>query len=352
LHRKGAGKMDEKYYYLSSWAQTDTKRYFVPVNLNLFIVYDELEKTTIALGIEKEDFYQGNLYSKCILYKDKIVFVPLHAKHFLIVDLFTYEMEYVDVPKCNGSLPEYGLFSGGYIIGDCLYAIGYMYSGIVKINLISKEYHVSEINDPMTYSSYYDGTNNIFVTIKGGGNIQYSVEDGSVKKFVYCSHELVGTTGNKNAVMSIDNEDNTVIRYDIFSEQVEKVSMEGMMQYFQKTKYRFLEFIGEKIYLVPETNGPIIVMDEKRNIFHTIWLDKNQEEGFSAIAVFTEKGNLYVADNKKKKTYVLDCEREEVKVLAIPISRNTVMKSINQLENKTVKEGIVDLSDFINCLTE
>lgn len=337
--------------YVSAWIKSETKIYFIPINLNFLIIYDEQKNKTNTFVIEKENFYQNNLYSKCLKYKDKIIFIPAHAKHFLFFDINTHEMEYINIPKSKREHPEYGYFSGGIIKNDSLYAVGYMYPGIVKIDLISQAIMVIDINTQkikqLGYSFAVCNNRDIVLASKKGTMLEFCIDDSCVQITDYSKFCFNGITGYKEILWTIDNGKKCIIECDRKTKNTSIIYLQEYALYLESATYGFIEYVEGVLFLFPNKNAPIITYNISEKKFSLIWVNIFDKIGFSVIAVNVDKEKVYVADYDKKMTYQINSKDYSMYEYEIPMNKMKIINTLANMEKVPMREDFIKLEEFI-----
>ena len=70
-----------------------------------------------------------------VLYKNKLLYVPLQANAFYIYDLENDIIRTIDIPKIGATQEKREYFGGAYQNDKYVYAFGFNYPGIVKLNI-------------------------------------------------------------------------------------------------------------------------------------------------------------------------------------------------------------------------
>lgn len=350
--------MNSDCYYMSSWIREKSKLFFVPININLFIAYDLKTKETMAMIIEREEFLQDNLYAKCIKYKNKAIFIPLHAKHFLMVDLKSFEMNFFDIPKTNNYSPPYGRFSGGFIHGQCLYAVGYLYSGLIEFNLETKKMRIVEawanfVRDNLV--SYTFGINSkmeVAVALKSGEIVRYNIRADKVDSKKILGYQFEGITSCGSIFWMLDNDKKCLVKWNTESNQISEIQLNGQISFFERGIYRYIEYINEKVIMIPDNNNPLLIYNVNDHKISKLWIDEEKRIGFSALAVFVEDDFIYISDKTKKTVFIINSIGLSVSKFSIPIDTKLAMETIALIKNIAIKEDVVGLDDYIGYVIQ
>lgn len=348
--------MEEMSCCVLATAKYENKIGFVPINFNMFIMYDYMSGKTTVLPLDKENISQESLYSCCVECGQKAVFIPLHGKHFLVVDMDTCELDYIDVPICNGEKPENCLFSKGYRIGDFVYAIGYRYPGIVKINMVTEicesiELEDGLVADGLSYSSVSDDRDEIIMVTRDNAVIHYSVSSNKVKKITDFNNDIVWGEVDRTDLWLTNNIDEMLFRYTRKSGKVEGIKIKYLTERYNEGIYRYIVKHGDRLLILPEKNCPIIVYDIDGNFLRELWINREKETGFSVNGYFAMSGLLYIADNMKKATYIID-EELNVREMLFPLDKRLILDRWMELEDShtTIKEGLIKLDTFLSYI--
>lgn len=337
-----------------AFAKYKNKIGFVPINFNMFIMYDYISGENTVLLLEKESISKEILYSCCVQCGEYAVFIPLHGKHFLIVDMNTCELSYIDVPLCNGEKPDGCLFSNGYYIDDFVYAIGYRYPGIVKINIKTKVCENIEFGDNLgkgglSYSNVINDKHEIIMVTRDNVIIQYTVDDDKLKKITEFNGKIDWNKADRMDMWLTNNVDEMLFRYANRNEYVDGVKIKNLTQRYNKGTYRYCVKYGEKLLILPENNCSIIVYDIMGNFLCELWINREKKIGFSVMRYFVETGLLYIADNMKKATYIID-EELNVREMLFPLDKRLLLERWMELEcnHNIINEGLVKLDTFLS----
>ena len=346
--------MEEMSCCVLAAAKYENKIGFVPINFNMFIMYDYMSGKTTVLPLDKENNSQESLYSCCVECGQKAVFIPLHGKHFLVVDMDTCELNYIDVPICNGEKPENCLFSKGYRIGDFVYAIGYRYPGIVKINMVTETCESIELEDGLvadglSYSSVSDDRDEIIMVTRNNVIIHYSVSSNKVKKITDFNDGIVWSKVDRTDLWFTNNIDEMLFRYTKKNGAVEGTKIKCLTERYNKGIYRYVVKYGDKLFVLPEKNSPIIVYGIDGKFLSELWINRETKNGFSVNGYFAMSGLLYIADNMKKATYIID-EELNVREMFFPLNKRLLLNRWMELENNhnVIREGLVKLDSFLS----
>lgn len=337
-------------------AKYENKIGFVPINFSMFIMYDYKLGKTIVFPLEKENIGQKSLYSCCVQCGEKAVFIPLHGKHFLIVDMNTCELDYIDVPLCNGKKPDSCLFSKGYYIGDFVYAIGYQYPGIVKINIKTKicesiELEKNLVTDGLSYSNVINDRHEIIMVTRDNIIIRYSVDSNKVKKIRDFNSDIDWNKTDRTDMWLTNNVDGMLFRYISGNGEVDGIKIKYLTERYNEGTYRYAVKYRDKLLILPEKNCPIIVYDIRGDFLCELWINREKKTGFSVEGYFVENGLLYIADDGKKSTYIID-EELNVREMFFPLDRRLLLDKWMQLEDNhtTIKEGLIKVDIFLSYI--
>lgn len=346
--------MQSENYLVSSWIKNETTLYFVPVNLNIVVIYNKSTGIKKLLPIREENFTQNNLYSQCLRYENKIIFIPLHAKNLLFLDINNYEMEYVSISRSIQKDPGYGYFSGGIIKDENLYAIGYLFPGILKYNLVSREMQVIDINileiGNLAYSYALSGEDGISCATNMGNIVTFFFNNDEIEIKKCSEYSFSGITSNAERIWAFDNNKKCIIEYNSKNAEIFKIYLHDYIGCYEKALYRYIKYVNGFLFLLPSKNAPIIIYSIKENKFSLLWENESNNEGFSTIASSVYDKKLYLTDYYKKRTYEINSVNLRICDYKIPIDKEIIIDSIaNDREIYLIEDAIL-LKDYINYL--
>ena len=114
--------------------------WFSAANYNGLYRYNLKNKSTERVTIfPNEEMWQMALYHSMCLYHDSLVFIPHWAKRISIYNTKTEMISQIEMPDFVVQLCDEPNFLCGVVYRDMLYMIGYKYSGIIKVDLKTKE---------------------------------------------------------------------------------------------------------------------------------------------------------------------------------------------------------------------
>lgn len=358
---------DINHYLVNSWDEDESYIYFVPHNLNVLVKYSEkYHRTEWVVSIPDTDPERFALYSDIKKYKHKLFLVPMHDKKITIFDLDEEKFEQIPIPDSEHRKCDWGNFSKAYRYEQFLYLVGYLYPGILRLNMETNQ--CEQVLD--VYSFYPQCINDRSIALDSTKKDQsiyclLSNADIVVKYDMKCgksmSYHLQNECAESYHTISYDGHDFwlTGNGIEFYKWNEEKQSGKNFRHpehdmIPKDSLYRYSFCHKDKLYAASSKEAPIVVIDccDLKNS-KLIWKEGKHKKGFRADYFFSKEQKYTFIDLENQSNKILNLERNSFEDLAWKKEREQIIRALfSSEENIAIKEGGLSLTDFVTISTD
>lgn len=356
-------------YLISKFVVFNGFAYFVPLNFNALIKYDmQQNKTVWMLPLLQENFYALHLYSDIQIYKNRLILTPLHAKNFAVIDLKTQNITYIPIPNVKNREYVWGNFSKSYLFEHFLYATGYLFPGIVKLDLDTLK---CEVRD-----EWYRNIKNIMIPKEIKNRIVYDTcrKENSVYILINCSDILIkydmenekykeyylGNNADENyRTISYDGkyfwltrDGMNFLKWNEGSEVKEKVFLPWEVHSKGETLYRYSNIVNGLLYISSSKEAPVLAINcEELKESHLLYKNEDKKEGFVAHFQNHSNGRIFFSDLKDDITYNIEVKDSNINTISWKKDLRMISQVVRiALNNEPLFENVLQLYEFINAI--
>lgn len=350
-------------YIINTYIEKEDGAYFVPANREVLIKYSFERQEEIMIKNTPPCSFKGlNPYIAIQECDNKIVIIPNHSDKFLVYNIVDGEFNQFNIPMDNIECHPWGYFSRGYVYKDNVYVVGYIYPGIVKINI----------------------QDNTCKTVVNLSNKDRKDRDSC---FSYDSVVI-----NNNIFMLVKDE-NMLFKYDMQSESEEWIELQGD----NDNQYLTIAAKGNSLWMVGNQGSILVYNTEEREFFHTkkrlalnsnkyiysiisdnylllgadneaplfmisidnrigpeiLWMDKIRGKGYSIFGFSKNKqGKVIFLEKNTQVNYLVDPKKKQVEKLLIPADTEKLLAMGVIQANKKISENDMSLKEFITYVVK
>lgn len=231
-----------------------------------------------VVSLLKENDMQMPFYD-ILVYKDFFVFVPCKSNHILLLNRMNWSREYIMLPQVTDRIGETQLnFFTGIIYGECLYLFGFSYPGILKLNMLTREFVlIDDWVGKLQFISSEDGC--LHVNYYRLGNVIYFPFENSNAVMVFDLESeradicVVGDSGQRYFAIEYVNKDFWLIPRDASTGKIVRWNpVFNKVQYygdfpvgFDYTKHAFFQTLNikDQIFLFAHVGNMNICIDTR-----------------------------------------------------------------------------------------
>lgn len=335
----------------SCGVEFNNKLYLASVNNNELYEYDWDNDILRYVALFQNEKDMPYLYRTCILYNGKAWFIPQLAENIAIVDLVTFEMEYIPLEynwieeECTLKCASAGVYEGHY-----LYIVPYDIDCITLIDMDKKDIKV--IHDIKKRGEWYTDAfcykNHLYcIPWIADQILKIDISTGKIENLEW----KFGQKQYSQTIMDHENatvwfspaESDEVLKLELSCNEWSKISMEkfdnkigrsGLASFYGK-------IVGNKVFILPFKLNHILAIDRKNNEISTYNYENNIAKipffkplYSNALYTIVEYTNLIFHYSKEKDTF-------EVRKPLIENDKNYIDMECEKMQLQLKNEGIV-----------
>lgn len=311
------------------------------------------EVIRICKFIKEDSCYA--IHRKAFLYKNEAWFIPQNGKYIAVVNLVSFEINYLNPPftkinKYAVSQTNAMYYSGEIIENKFLFLVPVNIDALLLIDLEKKElypyYNVQEDDEYFLYGIYKEGYVYLFPFNKNRV-IEINLRTNERKKYIWKDDFFVHKQGiycNGRLWFSPYNSEN-ILSFDLVKKTKEEIPLGKF--YNLECTYDEIAVEENNVFFIPFQANKILKYNTDKRNFSEIYLDNDiLENGLNGFRKLYSKDKIILASYSQSVLLIYDKHQDKFQKIKIRIKKNK-LEFEEFLRSDVYEEKIMGMDYYI-----